>query len=125
MRLRPVYLLYHELDHSAAGALDQLALAHQCPQVVTLHTRLSCPAPGIRPSNLREAAPFEEVQRQVADLLKGRIVVGHAIANDLEVRRRAGHTLPVDAVGGQAGWQAWGSATGGPGWFASGVPEDV
>lgn len=46
--------------------------------------------PGIRPSNLRDAAPFEEVQREVADLLKGRIVVGHAIENDLEVRRGRG-----------------------------------
>jgi len=40
---------------------------------------------GVRPANLRDAAPFDEVQRQVSDLLKGRIVVGHAIDNDLEV----------------------------------------
>ncbi|KAI7844376.1 hypothetical protein COHA_002174 [Chlorella ohadii] len=49
-------------------------------KVTDFRTKVS----GIRPSNLRDAAPFEEVQRQVADLLKGRIVVGHAIANDLE-----------------------------------------
>ncbi|PRW59412.1 RNA exonuclease 4 [Chlorella sorokiniana] len=49
-------------------------------KVTDFRTRVS----GIRPSNLRDAAPFDEVQRQVADLLKGRIVVGHAIVNDLE-----------------------------------------
>ena len=41
---------------------------------------------GVRPSNLRDAAAFQEVQAQVAELLKGRILVGHAIENDLEVR---------------------------------------
>ena len=47
-------------------------------------------AAGIRPSNLREAAAFEEVQAQVSELLKGRILVGHAIENDLEVRAGPG-----------------------------------
>ena len=32
------------------------------------------------------AKPFVEVQKQVADLLKGRILVGHAVHNDLKVR---------------------------------------
>lgn len=49
------------------------------------HLSLSSAA-GVRPSNLRDAAPFDAVQREVAVLLKGRIVVGHAIENDLEVR---------------------------------------
>ena len=43
-------------------------------------------AAGVRASDLRQAAAFDEVQRQVAELLGGRIVVGHAIQNDLEVR---------------------------------------
>ena len=32
------------------------------------------------------AKPFDEVQRTVADLIKDRILVGHAIYNDLKVR---------------------------------------
>ena len=48
------------------------------------------PGTGVRPSNLRDAASFDEVQRQVAELLRGRILVGHAIDNDLEVRPRGG-----------------------------------
>ena len=31
------------------------------------------------------AKPFEEVQKQVADLLDNRILVGHAVHNDLKV----------------------------------------
>lgn len=31
------------------------------------------------------AKPFEEVQKQVADMLKDRILVGHAVFNDLKV----------------------------------------
>jgi hypothetical protein len=52
--------------------------------------RPSPAAAGIRPSNLREAAAFEEVQAQVSELLQGRILVGHAIVNDLEVRAGQG-----------------------------------
>lgn len=32
------------------------------------------------------ASPFAEVQEKVADLLKDRILVGHAVHNDLKVR---------------------------------------
>jgi hypothetical protein len=35
---------------------------------------------------LLPAKPFEEVQGVVADLMKDRILVGHAIQNDLKVR---------------------------------------
>ena len=31
------------------------------------------------------ARPFDEVQKKVADLLKDRILVGHAVYNDLKV----------------------------------------
>ena len=34
--------------------------------------------------SLRSARPFEEVQKEVADLLKDRILVGHAVHNDLK-----------------------------------------
>jgi len=41
---------------------------------------------GVRPHNLKEGAhPFKQVQSEVADLLKGRILVGHALNNDLQV----------------------------------------
>lgn len=41
---------------------------------------------GIKPGHLREgyAQPFAQVQRDVAELLKDRILVGHALKNDLQ-----------------------------------------
>ena len=39
---------------------------------------------GISPKHMAEARSLEEVQRDVADLLKGRILVGHAVRNDLD-----------------------------------------
>lgn len=38
---------------------------------------------GVRPEDLRGAPSFGNVQQQVADLIKGRVLVGHAIQNDL------------------------------------------
>lgn len=41
---------------------------------------------GIRPQNLREGAlPFKTVQAEVAEILKNRVLVGHSLANDLQV----------------------------------------
>lgn len=40
---------------------------------------------GIRPKDLADAPEFEVVQREVMNLIKGRIVVGHAIHNDFAV----------------------------------------
>ncbi|KAG9158882.1 hypothetical protein Leryth_022433 [Lithospermum erythrorhizon] len=39
---------------------------------------------GIRPSDLRKAKNFNVVQKKVAELIKGRILVGHALHNDLK-----------------------------------------
>ena len=39
---------------------------------------------GITPHNLRSARTFEEVQRDVAKLMDGRILVGHAVRHDLD-----------------------------------------
>ncbi|KAB0394056.1 hypothetical protein E2I00_001760, partial [Balaenoptera physalus] len=39
---------------------------------------------GIRPDDLAQGEEFEVVQKEVADLLKGRILVGHALHNDLK-----------------------------------------
>ena len=40
---------------------------------------------GVRAEDLRGAPTFEEVVKMVADLSQGRILVGHAIYNDLQV----------------------------------------
>ncbi|XP_002691669.2 RNA exonuclease 4 isoform X1 [Bos taurus] len=39
---------------------------------------------GVRPADLAQGEEFEVVQREVAELLKGRILVGHALHNDLK-----------------------------------------
>lgn len=67
--------------------------------VTDYRTRFS----GIRPEDLQEgtatcvgvcipfscatgkAVPFKQVQKEVADILKGRVLVGHAVHNDLQV----------------------------------------
>ncbi len=38
---------------------------------------------GIRPGDLIGAPSFREVRQRVADLVRGRIIIGHAIDNDL------------------------------------------
>ncbi|KAJ1674847.1 3'-5' exonuclease [Spiromyces aspiralis] len=38
---------------------------------------------GIRPKDIANGVPFKEVQKRVADLLEGRILVGHAVHHDL------------------------------------------
>ncbi|NXY23788.1 REXO4 exonuclease, partial [Atrichornis clamosus] len=40
---------------------------------------------GIRPQNINKGEDFKTVQKEVADILKGRILVGHALRNDLKV----------------------------------------
>jgi len=39
---------------------------------------------GVRARDLRDAPSFETVQKEVADLFRGRVVVGHAVDNDLK-----------------------------------------
>lgn len=48
--------------------------------VVDFRTDIS----GIRPRDLRKAKNFRMVQKEVAELLQGRILVGHALRNDLK-----------------------------------------
>ncbi|XP_039317162.1 RNA exonuclease 4 [Saimiri boliviensis] len=40
---------------------------------------------GIRPENLKQGEGLEVVQKEVAEMLKGRVLVGHAVHNDLKV----------------------------------------
>ncbi|NXQ53356.1 REXO4 exonuclease, partial [Anthoscopus minutus] len=40
---------------------------------------------GIRPQNINTGEDFRTVQKEVAEILKGRILVGHALRNDLKV----------------------------------------
>ncbi|CAF94627.1 unnamed protein product, partial [Tetraodon nigroviridis] len=40
---------------------------------------------GIRPQDIKSGEEVKTVQREVADILKGRTVVGHAIHNDLKI----------------------------------------
>lgn len=48
---------------------------------------------GIRPKDLDQAWPREVVQAWVKDLVKVRVLVGHALHNDLEVRAGLGLVL--------------------------------
>lgn len=50
-------------------------------KVTDYRTRYS----GIRRKDLVDAPDFETVQKEVTDIIRGRIVVGHAIHNDFEV----------------------------------------
>lgn len=40
---------------------------------------------GIRPEDLEKGEDFESVQKEVAEILNGRLLIGHAIYNDLKV----------------------------------------
>ncbi|XP_071626545.1 RNA exonuclease 4 isoform X3 [Temnothorax longispinosus] len=50
-------------------------------KVVDYRTAIS----GIRPEHLQNGENFNVVQKEVADILKGRILVGHALKHDLNV----------------------------------------
>ncbi|KYQ54927.1 RNA exonuclease 4 [Trachymyrmex zeteki] len=50
-------------------------------KVVDYRTAIS----GVRPEHLRDGESFNIVQKEVADILKGRILVGHALKHDLNV----------------------------------------
>lgn len=54
--------------------------------VLSRSAAIPFPLPGIRPKDLDQAWPREVVQAWVKDLVTGRVLVGHALHNDLEVR---------------------------------------
>ena len=39
---------------------------------------------GIRPQDIKNGEDFKKVQQEIADMLKGRILVGHSIKHDLD-----------------------------------------
>ena len=49
-------------------------------KVVDYRTHVS----GVRPSDLKGAPSYDQVQKEVADILKDKILVGHALQNDLK-----------------------------------------
>ncbi|KAL0353801.1 UNVERIFIED_CONTAM: RNA exonuclease 4 [Sesamum angustifolium] len=71
--------------------------------VVDFRTEIS----GIRPSDLRKAKNFTVVQKKVAELIKDRILVGHALRNDLKgrtaslLKNLASQFLTVDIQNGE------------------------
>uniref|UniRef100_A0A8D0LAG8 RNA exonuclease 4 n=1 Tax=Sphenodon punctatus TaxID=8508 RepID=A0A8D0LAG8_SPHPU len=50
-------------------------------QVTDYRTAVS----GIRPADLKQGELFKVVQKEVADILRGRLLVGHAVHNDLKI----------------------------------------
>ncbi|PCH36663.1 hypothetical protein WOLCODRAFT_167057 [Wolfiporia cocos MD-104 SS10] len=62
------------------GAVQLDVFVQQRERVADYRTQYS----GIRPSDMVNARPFAEVQKQVADLIKDRILVGHAVHNDFK-----------------------------------------
>lgn len=42
------------------------------------------PVSGIKPLHMKEARSFEDVQSEVAEILQGRVVVGHALKHDFK-----------------------------------------
>lgn len=68
------------VDYHGRVLLD--AFVRPREQVTDWRTHVS----GVRETDMKNALTFEDVQRQVSKLLDGRILVGHALSNDLTVR---------------------------------------
>ncbi|XP_033097256.1 RNA exonuclease 4-like [Anneissia japonica] len=48
-------------------------------------TDFRTPVSGIKPHHIKSGEDFKNVQKEVADILKDRIIIGHALSNDLKV----------------------------------------
>ncbi|KAF8152736.1 ribonuclease H-like domain-containing protein [Pholiota molesta] len=69
-----------EMSGQFYGAVILDEFVRQKERVVDYRTQWS----GIRESDMIKAQKFEDVQKRVADLLQDRILVGHAVHNDLK-----------------------------------------
>lgn len=65
---------------NATGAVVYDSYVAPTEPVTDMRTKWS----GIRAANLKNAPSFEDVKRHVSSLLQGRIIVGHALSNDLK-----------------------------------------
>ncbi|KAJ3995117.1 ribonuclease H-like domain-containing protein [Lentinula boryana] len=65
------------------GAVQMDEFVRQRERVVDYRTQYS----GIRESDMKKAKPFDQIQKRVADLIQDRILVGHAVHNDLKACR--------------------------------------
>lgn len=63
------------------GAVILDTFVRPAEPITDYRTRFS----GVRPSDMKTAMPFAQAQQRVADLLKDRILIGHALTNDLAV----------------------------------------
>ena len=68
----------------AIAILTFIFLLSPFAQVTDYRTEVS----GVRPEDLVGAPEFKQVQTEVAELLKDRLLVGHAIHHDLKVFKR-------------------------------------
>jgi len=62
------------------GVVQLDEFVRQRERVVDYRTEWS----GVRETDMIKAKPFGDIQKQVADLLKDRILIGHAVYNDLK-----------------------------------------
>lgn len=77
-------VLAHVCIVNAYGAVIYETHVQTVERVVDFRTKYS----GVRPQDLRShnAKPFAQVQKEVGDIIRDRIVVGHALENDFRVR---------------------------------------
>ena len=62
-------------------AISVIFLISPCAQVTDYRTEVS----GVRPEDLVGAPEFKQVQTEGAELIKDRLLVGHALHHDLKV----------------------------------------
>ncbi|XP_064642488.1 uncharacterized protein LOC135496859 [Lineus longissimus] len=60
---------------------------YSCPEEPI--TDFRTPWSGIHPYHMKNAVPFESARRRIKQIIEGKIIIGHAIHNDLEVLKIA------------------------------------
>ena len=75
------------MQRGSSGQIFSSNLSYS--QVTDYRTEVS----GVRPEDLAGAPDFKQVQTEVAELIKDRLLVGHAIHHDLKVFKRQKKTF--------------------------------